>query len=59
MPWVLGDDFNVVCFAEERKDEDYNYRGRQEFNSLICDLGLRRHKIHLDKHVARSKPGKT
>lgn len=38
-PWVLEGDFNAVRFRYERNGGDNDRRDREEFNSLINELG--------------------
>lgn len=39
-PWVLGGDFNVIRFSDERKGGDNNVRDMNHFNDLVANLQL-------------------
>lgn len=47
-PWIIGGDFNIVRFSDERKGRDLNNRDRGKFNELISNLGLI--KIPMTEH---------
>lgn len=40
LSWILGGNFNVVRFQEERRGKDGNGRDREAFNSLINELAI-------------------
>lgn len=39
-PGVLGGDFNVVRYTDERLNRNRNDRERQEFNNLVSNMSL-------------------
>lgn len=39
-PWILGSDFNITRFANERRGEDRSFKDREEYNDFINQLDL-------------------
>lgn len=39
-PWILGGDFNVTFFADDRWGGDKNHRDQEDFNDTISQVKL-------------------
>lgn len=48
-PWVIGGNFNLVRFVEERRGGDTHHTDRQNFNELIDCLDL------IDTHMSNQR----